>query len=926
MYCPNCGKNIKESEVCPECGKQINIQNKKESEVVISGINISAQTSSQPKNNNQTTKINDIKEKIIKNKKQVTIAVASVLGVIVILLLYNAFIGFEKLSWDNKYLDKKTTCVTQSIIKLGIKFSNPKKANLIKYTTNCGKVKSSGLKLSWNLTDSKGKCQITARYKGKKISKELTITTQNMDEEELYLDYEIDESSDEDLDLDGLTNKQEKEYNTNPELSDSDLDGLDDYYEIFTSKTDPNKKDTDGDGLNDYDEIQLGLDPTKADSNGDGIKDGQRTLTYNYKTDKVQINITGKGNIASITANVNTNTKITDKVGLIDNLYTLYADATIEEAELTVFYTDEELKAKELNEDNLSIYYYNPTTSTYEKIPSTVNKENKTVTATLKHFSDYVVGDETKVKEKVESEILFVLDNSWSMYSVSQYEEYSGKKYSTTLGELVGNDQEGKRFSLTSELVKRLSKKNFKIGLSEFRRDYANAVSIGTDYDKITSQLTKMQGKFITKSEGTNIGIAISSGIDEFSSDSANKYIVILTDGDDNAGLYYKKKSLINSAISKNVKICSIGFGEGAANSELSNISNSTGCKFYSAANAMGLEELFDNLGTEVDDGQVDIDGDGIIDGTLIADSGFIVNRDGFSFKNYGTNLANGGHCYGMATFAELYYRNVLPLQLDSKTVKKDKSYAYNLSNSHFTNYSSLYDYKLKSEILKYTFGFDYFGKEAPTDLRVISNNNYIYKDEFKKELEASKVYDIELKTTSQAQRKEYDNKFKKHEKALLNEDKMQTNSIINKDDRNLLNAIYASYIKQNQDEYYASGTDFYIWLRDLTGKAPIVNDGKAGFINVLTQRLQAKDPVVLSAFFTSGYHAINAITLVQDNKNPNIYYIGVYDNNYPGEKRYVDIECNSEACFTKKNKYYSREKEVIRITESLEKDLAYFN
>lgn len=81
-----------------------------------------------------------------------------------------------------------------------------------------------------------------------------------------------------------------------------------------------------------------------------------------------------------------------------------------------------------------------------------------------------------------------------------------------------------------------------------------------------------------------------------------------------------------------------------------------------------------------------------------------------------------------------------------------------------------------------------------------------------------------------------------------------------------------------------------------------------------------------MSADYTSGYHAINAITLVQDNKNPNIYYIGVYDNNYPGKKRYVDIECNSKACFTKKNKYYSREKEVIRITESLEKDLAYFN
>ena len=42
----------------------------------------------------------------------------------------------------------------------------------------------------------------------------------------------MDENSLEDLDLDGLTNKQEKEYKTDPELADSDLDGLDDNAEL----------------------------------------------------------------------------------------------------------------------------------------------------------------------------------------------------------------------------------------------------------------------------------------------------------------------------------------------------------------------------------------------------------------------------------------------------------------------------------------------------------------------------------------------------------------------------------------------------------------------------------------------------------------------------------------------------------------------
>lgn len=90
----------------------------------------------------------------------------------------------------------------------------------------------------------------------------------------------------------------------------------------------------------------------------------------------------------------------------------------------------------------------------------------------------------------------------------------------------------------------------------------------------------------------------------------------------------------------------------------MSNISNGTGCKFYSSGNVDGLTELFENIGAELDDDLVDIDGDSEADGILIADSGFIVNRDGFSFGNYGTNLSSGGHCYGMATFAQLYYKN----------------------------------------------------------------------------------------------------------------------------------------------------------------------------------------------------------------------------------------------------------------------------
>lgn len=52
-------------------------------------------------------------------------------------------------------------------------------------------------------------------------------------------------SKDKDFDGDGLSNSAEDEHGTNPWSRDTDGDGMDDYYEIYVSKTDPNEYDSD---------------------------------------------------------------------------------------------------------------------------------------------------------------------------------------------------------------------------------------------------------------------------------------------------------------------------------------------------------------------------------------------------------------------------------------------------------------------------------------------------------------------------------------------------------------------------------------------------------------------------------------------------------------------------------------------------------
>jgi len=78
-----------------------------------------------------------------------------------------------------------------------------------------------------------------------------------------------------DADSDGLSNEQEALLGTDPNVPDTDSDGLTDGEEMLTIGSDPRKRDTDGDILLDGDEVKVyGTDPTKADTDGDGLADG----------------------------------------------------------------------------------------------------------------------------------------------------------------------------------------------------------------------------------------------------------------------------------------------------------------------------------------------------------------------------------------------------------------------------------------------------------------------------------------------------------------------------------------------------------------------------------------------------------------------------------------------------------------------------
>ncbi len=75
------------------------------------------------------------------------------------------------------------------------------------------------------------------------------------------LDNVLDKTRQTDKDLDGLSDEEEKKLGTNPNMADTDGDGLLDGDEVNFYHTDPLKADTDADGFKDGYEVERGYSP-----------------------------------------------------------------------------------------------------------------------------------------------------------------------------------------------------------------------------------------------------------------------------------------------------------------------------------------------------------------------------------------------------------------------------------------------------------------------------------------------------------------------------------------------------------------------------------------------------------------------------------------------------------------------------------------
>lgn len=884
MFCPKCGTKLNGTEdFCPNCGeniKKIITQNEPEinSDKRTEVVNKTTMTEVLSSKSTHFTKSMTNKLRLFYTKyKKPLIALTGCLSVIILgLILFNKLYDFTKISWDTENNDTNITYTEPTTVFLKVKAydKQKKEINNISFSTDNGEIQAEGATVKWKLPKKEGTYTITASApSGKKIQKSITVINleENQKTNTLAGIIELPEDENADNDKDGLTNVEEQKLRTDKESGDTDEDGLNDYYEVNETKTNPLNKDTDEDGLNDGNELNLGLNPLKKDSKEDGINDGNRVLTYTIENDNqgVILEIKGKGNISSSTIDVFENSTFLDMDGLLDKMYNFYSEGTIESAKVKINYSLEEIQKKGLNEDNLTLYYFNEETKELEQLPTIVDKENKQIVVTLNHFSKYVLGDKDIVLTNYETKIMFVIDNSVSMYNTSQMIEAG---YNSSRG-AVGNDIYFKRLTLTNKMIEMFNG-NYKFGIAEFSGNYVNLQKFSDVTNDVKKAVNSMKSNWKSNTNGTNIVAALKNGIAEFSNaKDENHYLILLTDGKNTKeSLPNNKNIIITNAKNNNVKICVIGLGNEIDTDDLNEIAESTGCDYYNAGDTSALDEIYSTIGANINHNYVDTDGDNKVDGMIVADSGFFVNRDGFNFKNFTSNKSSAGHCYGMATFAMLYYTNQLPLSMPAKDntrfyISKLKTVdlsarGYDLKNTYFSkDNNNLYDYKIKDE------GLSILLEEIPADYRDrVENDTWMIKKDY---------YDKLSKIGTTFSTKDYkgSNKdFTKYQSALLNIDNDTLKNAVIKDDSQMLSAIWRLYILQSEAKSTSFACDPDIAFEELN------------------RHLSEKIPTVLGIFGLGGGHAINAIKLIQDMNDSNKFRIEVYDNNYPGETRYIDV------------------------------------
>lgn len=896
MFCTNCGNKLREDDAfCPECGARVkrlsqsdtsvNTKNSLEkTEPINSGDSIQIDFNEDGK----AKKIHkfNIGKHLLKSPKVLSVIGISFASLVVVgVVTYLAFGDSTKLSWNKELTDNAIEFTPSRKLELEVLCFDEEEHAIedIEFSVTGGKISPNGTRVEWELPKLPGKYEIVAKSpSGKKVKKKVEVVKTPIFSNYGMIVEEIDDEV-ADNDKDGFTNAKEEELGTNPNLFDSDKDGLSDYEEVMIKKTKPLKADTDGDGLKDGTEVELGLDPLKKYSKDDGVKDGKRELEYTIDDEEngIKVEIKGKGDIVETTVDVIENPTLNNIDGVLDELYVLATPIKIENIKVEIKYEEEELKEREIDEEKLVVYKFNEKTKELKSLKSNVNTAQNVVEINVDEALTLLLGDEEKVPKKQKVQVLFTIDNSYSMYTTAQLRAANNPHAENTIAD--GNDANFERLSLTKRLIMSLDEE-CEFSIAEFAGNSVNLQDFTTDRTDLNNALESMRSKWNTTETGTNITAALLGGINQFGNNDSDviKYLILLTDGEETMGnLNGNKSNIIQWANDNNITICVISLTNRRDNN-ISEIVNATGGLYFSISDASGLDQIYQRITSTINYNYADSDNDNQADSLIYVDSGFTPTVNGFRFQNFGSTRTQG-HCYGMAAFSMLYYTGQLPAKMEDTYTEiygyGGDIYGYDLRFSHFTQGKSLYSYPITSPKLHH-----FLYNRGVMSNQLEGNGVWRIDPGVYDEIDEICVFEYPDAYPNSNGIKYVENPIFNYDKDIIN------NYIYGSTDKQLMKALMRLHITQIDDTL----VDF------------CTTPDKA-FLELCTN-LKNKQPSILTVM--NGAHAVNAISILQDSTDKNYFLIQVYDNNYPQEIRYLYMRrtpCFSETVDANGTRYRNK-------------------